>query len=184
MTTRKKIRFGLLVVALSIITLGVWHAISFEPTPAPSTFEDHTMNHLKIVGPTDALDLRELPSVVPMTEEQTAYITAVTDMAIKVIQKKTTLEVAENTLFGEGMYHFPKAPGPVKSKVFRSEKFRMKFIHIVFERMDEKSVWNSAELEISTRNSPESAYQMNLPASFLPAWFSTRRRLKNAPHTK
>ena len=124
------------------------------------------MNHLKIVGPTDALDLWELPSVVPMTDEQRAYIMALTDMAIRVIQKKTTLEEAENTLFGEGLYHFPKAPGPVKMKGFRSENFRMKFIHIVFERTDEKSIWNNAGLEITTKNSPKAEYQMDLPSSF------------------
>jgi hypothetical protein len=42
----------------------------------------------------------------------------------------------------------------------------MKFIHIVFERTDERSIWNNAELGIGTKNSPESAYQMNLPSSF------------------
>ena len=150
MNTQKTICFGLLAIALGMTTWGIWHAIFFEPTPAPSKFEDNTMNHLKIVGPTDALDPWELPSVVPMTDEQRAYIMALTDMAIRVIQKKTTLEEAENTLFGEGLYHFPKAPGPVKMKGFRSENFRMKFIHIVFERTDEKSIWNNAGLEITT----------------------------------
>lgn len=166
MNTQETIRFGLLAIALSVVTWGTWHAFFFEPTRAPSKFEDNTMNQLKIVGPTDALDPRELPSVVPMTEEQTAYVMAVTGMAIKVIQKRTTLEEAEKTIFGEGMYHYPKAPGPVKMKGFRSENFRMKFIHIVFERTDEKSIWNNAGLEISTKNSPESEYQMNLPPSF------------------
>jgi len=164
MNTRKKC-IGILAIAFGLTAWGAWHAF-FEPAPVPPKFEDNTMNQLKIVGPYDETDLHDMPSVIPMTDEQTAYVMAVTDMAIKVIQKKTTLEEAEKTLFGEGKYHFPKAPGPVKAKVFRSENFRMKFIHIVFERTDEQSIWNAVELGIGTKNSPESAYQINLPSSF------------------
>jgi hypothetical protein len=165
MNTQKSIHFGLLAIAVGMTTWGAWHAIFFEPATAHYKIEDNTMNQLKIFGPTDTLDPRELPSVVPMTNEQTAYVMAVTEMAIRVIQKRTALEEAEKTLFGEGKYHYPKAPGPVKSKIF-DENFRIRGVKFVFNRIDEKSVWNSAGLWFRTRNSSESAYQMNLPSSF------------------
>jgi hypothetical protein len=165
MKIHKVIRIGLFVVALGLSTWMVKYTF-FTSVLTSQKVEDNAMNKLKIIGPYDRTDIKDMPKVIPMTDEQRAYVISIAEMTINVIQKKTSLEQAESVLFDKGVYHAPKDAGPVILKAFRNENFNMKFINLVFERVDEQKIWKQAELKITTKNSPESAYQMDFPLSF------------------
>jgi hypothetical protein len=164
--SKKTLAAALFVIALGALAWGVKATFFTPPPPAPPQAEGNPMNSLKIIGPYDDTALDDMPPVVPMTDEQRAYVMAITDMTVSVIQKTNTLEQAEQALLGKGMYHQPKTAEPVTLKAFRSENFRMRFIGIVFERADEKSIWREADLRIHPKGSSKSAYRMDLPASF------------------
>jgi hypothetical protein len=156
---------ALLLATLGLLAWGAKYAF-LTPPPAPPQAEGNPMNSLKIIGPYDDTELDQMPSVVPMTDEQRAYTMAIAQLTVQVIQKTSTLAQAEQSLLGKGAYHVPKGPEPIVAKVFRAENFKMKFIGIVFKRADEKSVWGRATLRVDTKGSSKSQYQMNLPASF------------------
>jgi hypothetical protein len=130
-------------------------------------FEEKKLNQPLIIGPFDATDYKQMPASVPMTNEQKLYTIGIAQTAIQVIEKQITLDQSEKTLFGPGEYNVEKdASKPILSKNFPSRNFRMRTISIDFGRKDEKSPWRAMGLNITPRNFPNSAYQMDLPYSF------------------
>ena len=151
-------------------------------TPAPPTAEEKRMNPTMLFDPYKAIESKDMPSTLPMTDEQKAYAVAITQMTIRVIQKQTTLDQT-SALFGKGTYHVPKAPEqPITLIGFRAENFRMESISIAFQRKDEKSLWHEADLRFETRrNVSQSAYRMDLPTSFFEGMVKDKAFLDERP---
>lgn len=154
-----------LIVLIAIAIALSMHDYTEKIAPLP---EEKRMNLTPLPDAFGNIELADMPSLVPMTSDQSLYVVALAQTAIKVLQKTKTLEQAETEIFGEGDFHWPKDPKkPIKiSKSYRAENFRMKFISLGFRRNTPEGDWLSAGLSVEPKNSSKSAYQIDLPSSF------------------
>jgi hypothetical protein len=103
-------------------------------------------------------------TVVPFTEEQTQQMNMVTRAIVRVISKQNSLS-EEESLFGEGKDHWPKAPGPILLRYY-TKKLPDSNLSIEFERINDKEVWSSGAVGFRPKNFPRGVYRMDLPSTF------------------
>lgn len=141
------------------------------------------MNEPKLTTRYDALGVTETPSVIPASVEQSLYVASLVRSVIEVLLQKTSLENAEQTLFGEGQYFWPKAPQkPVRtSKSYDQNNFRVNFISLSFARTNENSVWSGAALSVTPKAFPRSAYQFAIPPNLFAGMILERTYAEERP---
>jgi hypothetical protein len=126
------------------------------------------MTDTKLTTPYDAMDVREMPSVVPASPEQSQYVVSLAKSVIGVLLQKSTLDDEERAAFGKGEFFWPKDPKkPIRtSKSYDSSNFRINFVTLSFARQSEDTPWTGAALSINPKAFPRSSYKFVIPTEF------------------
>jgi hypothetical protein len=165
---------NLLLLTAPLVIVGVFvvcHALgwpgSVSKVERPLDLPEMIANRAAIVSQYDVMDVRQMPSVVPFTDEQSACVIEILSAARRVIEGTAGVEAEEQKVFGKGLFFWPKNPAkPIKTlKYYPSENFRMHGISLSFERASEHSPWAKAGLAIHPRNFPLGVFSMHLPPS-------------------
>jgi len=119
----------------------------------------------RIPAPFDNLESWRIPDVVPLNDEQRAYVSQVMLALIAVVGEESSLMVQEERVLGCGQFFWPKNPDePIKvSKSYFGEHFRMSGIAARLERKSESLPWIKAGLTVHPRNFPRGVYEMKIP---------------------
>lgn len=119
----------------------------------------------RIAAPFDNLESWKIPAIVPINDEQRAYVSEVMLALIRVVGEGSSLEAEEERVLGCGQFFWPKNPDePIKvSKSYFGEHFRMSGIAARLERKGENLPWTKAGLTFHPRNFPRGVYEMKLP---------------------
>lgn len=113
------------------------------------------------------IDSRDMPAIVPLNDEQRAYVVEVLSAMVRVIVGSSTLEMEEGKAFGPGQFHWPKNPDePVRlSKLYFGQHFRMAGFSARISRESENSPWMRFGMSVHPRNFPRGVFSMKLPPS-------------------
>lgn len=164
--------FGLACAATSLTSCDK------KPPKQPMEQTAQIINEEKMTEQT-LQDPHNLPAQVPFTDEQRLYLAEVTQAVLRVISKRTTLE-KEEALFGEGHYHWPKAPGPIKFRYYY-KKPRYQGFGLSFERLADDQIWFTGSFGFTPKNFPRGVYLMDLPASFFAGFTLEKVFAENRP---
>jgi hypothetical protein len=155
---------GLLLMSL---TVGGCDEAAPSKTESNDSIKVARMNKANTPEPSSPEDPRSMPTQVPVSAEQTLYVSSLIESATSVVLGKADLEQEERRLFGVGHFHYPKDPRqPVEVlRYFNAENFSVKFVSLSFSRQGRQSPWTSALLSVTPKNAPRGAYVLNMPSS-------------------
>jgi hypothetical protein len=130
-----------------------------------------------LVGPLDALEVQRMPAVVPVTGEQTTYVTQLVESVLAVVAGERALDAEERRLLGPGEFFVPKDQRkPLRAQRFYPvENFRVKFVSLSLSRATQDVPWSTATLTVQPKNAPVGAYKLDLPSTL----FTNLRLLKS-----
>jgi hypothetical protein len=170
------------LLAMASIALGCGEAAP-HGGKLNDSIEVTSMSKVSSVDAAEPEDPRSMPAQIPVTAEQTLYVSALMESVVSVVLGRSEIEQEERRLFGPGLFHFPKDPRqPVEVlRYYRAENFKMKFISLSFSRTDRQSPWTRASLSVLPKNAPRGAYVLNLPAGAFAAMKLVKSFAENRP---
>lgn len=168
MTTRSKWALPAILAVGIVVGYKVCSYINYQKHVAAMNEGSMIQEKLRIASPYENVDSREMPAVIPLSDEQRSYVIEVLSAMVRVIAGSSRLELEEKMYLGAGQFYWPKNPDePVKlSKSYFGEHFRMAGLAANVNRESENSPWTRFNVSVRPRNFPRGVYSMQLPSSF------------------
>jgi hypothetical protein len=153
---------------LSLLALQACNATSQAVSNASNQHKESSMSTQSLLaGPLDALDVQQMPVVVPVSDAQTAYVVRVVASLLGVVSGTRKLEEAERELLGQGEFFVPKdrtKPHGVV-RLYPQQNFAMSFVSASLTRRHANAAWSAASLTVQPKNAPIGLYQLGLPGT-------------------
>lgn len=99
----------------------------------------------------------------PLSSEQRIYLNSVFSAILRVVSGESTLE-KEEKIFGDGIDHWPKNPGPPTIRYYTNSPYQG--FSISFEKKKGGEVWAESTLTILPSGYPSTVFRMDLPKQF------------------
>lgn len=167
-----KIRIAVFLLGALAIGVAIGYEVcsygQFQKDAAAMSERSMIQEKLRIASLYENIDSREMPAIIPLSDEQRSYVIEVLSAMIRVIAGSTPLELEERMYLGTGQFYWPKNPDePVRlSRSYFGENFRMAGIAANINRKSENSPWTRFSASVHPRNFPRGVYSMQLPSSF------------------